>query len=257
MNITDNKINVKGVYFDNVNMDEAVEKAMVLLCSEGFDSIFTPNSEIVQNCLENPENYKVINSASMTIPDGIGVVYAAKILKTPLKCKVAGCELAEHIIERISKSGEGIYFFGGGKATETAPCIAKQAADKLCEKYPGLVVSGCRDGYFKDDDTDDIIRGINESGAKLLFVCLGAPKQEKWIYANRDKLNVNLAMGLGGSLDVFSGNVKRAPKLFIKLNLEWFYRLLCMPYRIGRMMKLPKFLFGVILHKNKNIPTVE
>ncbi len=251
------KVNVRGVYFDKVNMQEAVERAMGFIASDGCDYIVTPNAEIVQSCIENPENYEILNSSSMTIPDGIGVVYAAKILGTPLKGKVAGCELAEHLVEKISKTGDGIYFFGGGKATEEKPCIAKQAADKLCEKYPGLNVCGYRDGYFTDAETDAIIEEINNSGAKLLFVCLGAPKQEKWIYNNREKLKVNLAIGLGGSLDVFSGNVKRAPKFFIKANLEWFYRLICMPSRFGRMMKLPKFLIGVILHKNKDIPTIQ
>lgn len=250
------KVNVRGVYFDKVNMEEAVERAMSFITSDGTDYIVTPNAEIVQNCVENPENYEIINSSSMTIPDGIGVVYAAKILGTPLKGKVAGCELAEHLVEKIAKAGDGIFFFGGGKATEDKPSVAQQAADKLSEKYPDLNVCGCRDGYFTDADNEEIIEQINASGAKLLFVCLGAPKQEKWIYNNREKLNVNLAIGLGGSLDVFSGNVKRAPKFFIKTNLEWFYRLLCMPSRIGRMMKLPKFLLGVIIHKNKNIPTI-
>ena len=108
------KVNVRGVYFDKVNMAEAVDKAMGFIASEGCDYIVTPNAEIVQNCIENPENYKVVNGSSMTIPDGIGVVYAAKILGTPLKGKVAGCELAEHLIENISKTGDGVYFFGGG-----------------------------------------------------------------------------------------------------------------------------------------------
>lgn len=254
MNTTESRVNVRGVYFDNVDMSEAVERAMSFIRTPACDYIVTPNAEIVQNCVENPENYKVINSSSMTIPDGIGVVYAAKILGTPLKGKVAGCELAEHIIERIAKTGDGVYFFGGGKATETVPCIAEQAAIKLSEKYPGLLVSGFRDGYFGKEDVPEIIEKINRSGAKVLFVCLGAPKQEKWIYENVSRLNVRLAIGLGGSLDVFSGNVKRAPQFFIKHNLEWFYRLMCMPTRIGRMMKLPKFLLGIIIHKNKNIP---
>ena len=253
----ENRVNVRGVWFDNVTMDEAVDKAAALLGSGGFDYIVTPNSEIVQSSIEDPSLYPVINSASLTVPDGIGVVYAAKILKTPLKGKVAGCELAERLLERIAKTGESVYFFGGGKADGEKPCIARQAAEKLCEKYPGLVVAGCRDGYFRDEDTAEIIREINDSGASLLFVCLGAPKQEKWIYANRDRLSVRLAIGLGGSLDVFSGNVKRAPKAFIKLNLEWFYRLLCMPSRLGRMMKLPKFLFGTMLHKNRGIPDTD
>ncbi len=245
------KINIRGVYFDNVTPDEALEKALGMLGSDGFDYIVTPNSEIVQNCIENPGNYEVINGASMIIPDGIGVVYASKILKTPLKGKVAGCDLGERLIGSIAGTEKSVFFFGGGKATEEKPCVARQAADKLCEKYPGLRVAGCRDGYFREEDVPSIIEEINGSGAELLFVCLGAPKQERWMYDNRERLSVKLALGLGGSLDVYSGNVKRAPAFFIKANLEWFYRLLCMPSRIGRMMKLPKFLFGVILHGNR------
>ena len=124
----------------------------------------------------------------------------------------------------------------------------------MAKKYSGLTVAGTADGYFKKEgvESERVIDNILSSGAELLFVCLGAPAQEKWINANRDRLpGVMLFLGLGGSLDGYSGNVKRAPDFFIKLNLEWFYRLLCMPSRIGRMMKLPKFLFGTIAYKNQ------
>ncbi len=246
------KINVRGVYFDNVTKPEAFEIAKGLINDDSnFSAMYTPNSEIVQCCIEDEKLYDVINSASLVIPDGIGVVYAAKILKTPLKEKVAGCEMAELIVEYASQNGIGLYLFGGGKATETEPCVARIAADNLCKKYPGLVVSGVHDGYFNADNEHEIIEDINNSGAKVLFVCLGAPKQEKWIYDNRERLKVNFAAGLGGSIDVFANKVKRAPKFFVKANLEWFYRLIKEPKRIGRMMKLPKFLFGTIIHKNK------
>lgn len=245
------KINIRGVYFDNVNMDEAMEKVISMTCTDGLDYMFTPNSEIVQNCIENPELFEVINSASVIIPDGIGVVYASKILKTPLKEKVPGCEVAEKLMEYASKSGDGVFFFGGGKKTEETEAVSTLAKEKMREKYPGLNVVGTRDGYFTEADVPSIIDQINNSGAKILLVCLGAPKQEKWIYDNREALKVNFAAGLGGTLDVFAGTVKRAPEFFIKANLEWFYRLLCMPSRLGRMMKLPKFLFGTMIKKNK------
>ena len=245
------KINIRGVYFDNVNMAEAMEKVAELVKTDGLSYMVTPNSEIVQNCIENNELYDVINSASLIIPDGIGVVYASKILGTPLKEKVPGCEVAEKLMEYASKTGDGVFFFGGGKKTEETEAVSTLAANKMCEKYPGLNIVGTRDGYFTAEDVPAIIEEINASGAKILFVCLGAPKQEKWIYDNRDALKVNFAAGLGGTLDVFAGTVKRAPKFFIKANLEWFYRLLCMPSRIGRMMKLPKFLFGTMIKRNK------
>ena len=245
------KINVRGVHFDNVSFDEAMERVKELVKSDEVSVMYTPNSEIVQSCIDDNELYKVINSADLIIPDGIGVVYASKILGTPLKQKVPGCEVAEKLMEYASQSGDGVFFFGGGKKTDERDAVGIIAAQKLCEKYPGINIVGTRDGYFAQEDVEGIIEEINSSGAKILFVCLGAPKQEKWIFDNKDKLGVNFVAGLGGTLDVFAGVAKRAPKFFLKTNLEWFYRLLCMPSRIGRMMKLPKFLFGTIIHKNK------
>lgn len=245
------KVNIRGVYFDNVDSDSAFEKIKQLVSCDGVSVMYTPNSEIVQNCIEEKSMYDVINSADLLIPDGIGVVYASKILGTPLKAKVAGVEMAERLVEYASKTGDGVFFFGGGKKTQETEAVADIAAKKLCEKYPGLVISGTRDGYFTPSDNNDIVKQINDSGAKILFVCLGAPKQEKWIYENKDKLKVSFAAGLGGSVDVFAGVAKRAPDFFLKTNLEWLYRFACNPSRVGRMMKLPKFLFGTIIHKNK------
>ncbi len=245
------RVNIRGVYFDNVTKSEAFCKACELIDAEKTSVMVTPNSEIVQCCIEDENMYPVINSAQLIIPDGIGVVYASRVLGTPLKQKVAGVEMAALIAEYAAKKGYGLYLFGGGKATETEPCVAQIAAHKLCEKYPGLVISGVRDGYFTDADNDDIVEQINNSGAKILFVCLGAPKQEKWIYNNREKLKVSFAAGLGGSIDVFADRVKRAPDFFVKANLEWFYRLCKEPKRFWRMMSLPKFMLGTIIHRNK------
>ena len=124
------------------------------------------------------------------------------------------------------------------------PGVAEQAGKRLETMFPGLVIAGAYDGYFKDDAP--VVEAVNAAHPDLLLVCLGAPKQELWMQHNQSVLNVGLMAGLGGSLDVFAGNVKRAPKLFQKLGLEWFYRLLKEPKRIGRMMKLPKFLFACI-----------
>lgn len=233
-----NKINIRGVNFDNVTMDEAVDICKGFLRGESAKIIHTPNAEITQLCVENKDVKETVNSADLIIPDGAGVILASKILKRRLKCKVAGIELCENLCRISGKMNSSIFFLGG------KPGIAEKAAEKLKEKYPDMLVAGINDGYFKNDN--EIIEKINSSGADILFVCLGVPKQEQWMVTHRNGLNIKVMGGFGGSLDVLSGTIERAPKFFIKCNLEWFYRLCKQPSRIGRMMKLPKFVFGSI-----------
>ncbi|MFA6947458.1 MAG: WecB/TagA/CpsF family glycosyltransferase [Eubacteriales bacterium] len=267
MSVAENgKINVRGVYFDDVSMDEAVAMCAVMLGEEGVHVIHTPNAEIVELCVEHNEYYPLINSADLVIPDGSGVVLAAKILGRPLtKGKVAGVELVERLCALAADKGVGVYFLGGkpavhaqnppdgaadGGESEDVPSVADMAAKKLMERYPALIVSGTRDGYFKNDD--EVVADINRSGARILFVCTGVPRQEKWIAAHRAEFeNIRLCGGFGGSLDIYAGTAKRAPKIFIKTGCEWLYRLLCQPSRVGRMMKLPKFILGTIFNGKK------
>ena len=246
-----NKTEIRGVNFDNVTMEEAVA-----IC-EGFVKegrqgiVFTPNAEIVQMTVENAEFKEIINSADLIVPDGAGVVLASKILKKNLKGKVAGVELAENLISRSGESGIKFFFYGSHPDKGDGVSVADTAKAKLLEKYPDANIVGTSHGYVKDDGMDALIEKINESGADALFVCLGVPRQEKWIAANRERLNPKIIIGLGGSLDVFAGTVMRAPRIFIKLNLEWFYRLLKEPWRLGRMMSIPKFLIATIFSKRK------
>ncbi len=239
------KTNIRGVYFDNLTLNETVERILSRLRNGEQTAVFTPNSEIVQACIEDNSLYEVINSAEVICPDGIGVIKAARILKTPLKEKVAGIEVGEKLIASLTDGSKTIFFLG------SKPGIAELAAEALSKKHPGIKIAGTNDGYFKKEgeENDKVIEKINASGADVLFVCLGAPAQEKWIYANRNKVNAVVLLGLGGSLDGYAGVVKRAPKLFIKLGLEWFYRLLCEPWRFKRMLKLPKFYLGTIRYK--------
>ena len=242
------KINIRGVDFLNVTLDEAAKVGEEMLCGDKVCTVFTPNAEIVQLCIEQNEYYDLYNGGDMVVADGAGVVKAAKILGTPVKGKVAGVELGEKMLEYCAESGDGVFFLGA------KPGVADLAAKNMAEKYKGLNIAGTNDGYFKKEgeESDAIVEKINESGAKLLFVCLGVPVQEKWITDNKDKLTTaRMCMCLGGSLDVYAGTVKRAPKIFIKLSCEWLYRLLKEPKRIGRMMKLPKFLIGTYAAKFK------
>lgn len=250
------KINVRGVLFDNVTMDQALRKSIDFINSNNLSTIYTPNAEIVQSCIENNDIMEIINSADMVIPDGAGVVLASRILKTPLKSKVAGCELAEKIAEYCSKNNKKIFLLGSNPETIDKNGVkilstADKAAEKLKMKYNGLIICGTADGYFDPKDNDEIIEKINNSSADVVFVCLGAPRQEKWIHAFKSRINAKLMIGLGGSLDVFAGEVKRAPDIFIKLNLEWLYRLIKQPQRLGRMMSIPKFLLQTCFYSNK------
>ena len=227
-----------GVGFDNLTLDEAVSEALRLIRERRSAYVVTPNPEIVMICRENPEAMEAVQQANLVLPDGIGVVYGAKILGTPLKGKLPGIDFVTALMAELAKTGGRVFLLG------SKPGVAELAAENLVSRFPGLQVCGTMDGYFKDDAP--VIEAVNAAAPDLLFVCLGAPKQELWMRRNAPKLNVGLMAGLGGSLDVFAGTVKRAPVIFQKLGLEWFYRLLKEPKRIGRMMNLPKFLFATI-----------
>lgn len=230
------KKDILGVMVDSVSMDEAVAQLSSYLDTNDAHMVVTPNAEIIKMCAEDEQFCKTVNKASFISPDGVGVLYAAKVLGTPIQEKIAGCDLGFNLLFECAKKGKGVFLFGA------KPGVAEAAGQKLCEKVPELIISGTRDGYFKPEDTDDIINQINESGAAVLWVCLGAPKQENWMAENKDKLKVGVMLGLGGSLDVYAGNVKRAPKWMIKMKLEWLYRLIKEPWRFSRMIKIPGVL---------------
>ena len=177
------------------------------------------------------------------LPDGAGVVLAAKLRKTPLKQKVAGVDFADRLLGVLAETGNTLYLLGG------KPGIAELAAQKMVEKHPGLRICGTADGYFKEETP--VIEKINAVKPDVLFVCVGAPKQEIFMNAHRDELDVRLMAGLGGSLDAFAGTVKRAPKWMIRCNLEWLYRLVKEPKRFGRMLRLPKYLWAAVTVRSK------
>lgn len=232
------RTDVLGVGFDDLTMDEAVDRALKLIEDNRTTYAVTPNPEIVWLVRHDPGLKDIISRASLVLPDGIGVIYGSKILGRPLKGKLAGIDFAEKLIEKLAQSGKSIYLLG------SKPGVAEMAGEQLKKKYGGIIISGVADGYFKEDGP--VIARINAAKPDFLLVCLGAPKQERWMAANMDKLNVGLMAGLGGSLDVFAGTASRAPLSWQKLHLEWLYRLMKQPSRITRMIKLPLFLFAVI-----------
>lgn len=232
------RINIMGVGFDSLTLSEAVDRAEALISERRAAYVVTPNPEIVMACWENPDAMEAVEHADLVLPDGVGIVYGAKILGTPLKGKLPGIDFAAELMHRLGKCGGRVYLLGA------KPGVADMAAERMTAMFPGIVICGTHDGYFKEDAP--VIEEINALQPDLLLVCLGAPKQELWMRRNGPSLKVGLMAGLGGSLDVFAGTAKRAPVFFQKLGLEWFYRLAKEPWRFKRMMKLPKFLFACI-----------
>ena len=232
------RLDVMGVGFDNVTMAEALDRAEELIRARNAAYAVTPNAEILYDAMHDPALMELINRADLVLPDGAGGVLGAKLLKTPLKEKVAGIDFAAGLAQRLSMNGGRLYLLG------SKPGVAEAAAEQLTVRYPGLVICGTADGYFKDEGP--VVQAVNAAKPDVVFVCLGAPKQEYFMSSHRSELDVGLMIGLGGSLDNFAGNVKRAPKWMIRCNLEWLYRLYKEPKRIGRMMRLPKFVLAVL-----------
>ena len=185
------KQNILGLEFDNLSMDEALARGEELLDGDRAAVVVTPNAEIAYDACKNQEFCELLNRADLMLPDGAGVVLAAKLRKTPLKGKVAGIDFATNMLQVFSRRGTKLYLLG------STPGVAEQAAGKMKEKAPGLEICGLADGYFRDEGP--VIEKINEAGAEALFVCLGAPKQEKFMFAHRDELTtVRLMAGLRG-----------------------------------------------------------
>ena len=235
------KTDILGVRFDNVTLEEAVAAGAALARGPGWGYVVTPNPEFVLEARKDPEFRAALAGAALTVADGIGVTYAAKLLGTPLKGRVPGIDFAAGLMKEMAKEGLRLYLLGA------KPGVAELAAAELEKAYPGLTVCGVRDGYFKEEESPVVAASIREAGADVVFVCLGAPKQEKWMEAYGQATGAHLLAGLGGSLDVFAGTVERAPAAWQRLGLEWLYRLVKEPWRWKRMIKLPLILWYALL----------
>lgn len=240
------KVNILGAYIDKCSIEQASDKIIEMIeNNEKCKYVFTPNSEILMRAYKDKSFCDILNSASLLTADGIGVVYASRIVKNPIKERCAGFDTACRLMEKMAEKGMSLYLFG------SKPGVAEEAGKIILEKYKGIKVAGCADGYFDSEKEKQIIADINDKKPNVLFVCLGAPKQENWIYNHRDELDVNVCLGIGGTIDVIAGKAQRAPEFYIKHNIEWMYRLIKQPSRIGRMMDLPKFGLTVLLHGKK------
>jgi len=245
-------IKILGVKIDKVTLDGALDKVKSYLKGNSSRSIYTPNTEIVMEAKENESLKKIINEGDLVIADGIGLVYASRLKKKRLPERVTGFDLSMKILKLASDEGYSLFLLGGKDG------IAKEASENIVKTFPKLRVAGYHHGFFKgthigykdNDEEKEVIDKINTSGADILFVGFGAPKQEKWIHENKGKLRCKVIIGNGGTVDILAGRVKRAPQIYQKLGLEWLYRLAKEPKRIKRQLALPLFVLIVLFSKD-------
>ncbi len=253
------KIDIMGTRINNVTMDETVKVCEKKIANDEQFVVYTPNTEFVMMAKNDEEFKDLLNKSDLNIPDGIGLIYAAKIKKHPLKEKVAGYDLTVNLIKLANEKGLKIYFVGG------KPGVAEKAAQNIKKDYPNVNIVGVSDGYFKGthlgmqghEEEKKIIDDINDKAPDMLFVGFGAKKQEQWIEYNKKLINAKIIVGNGGTVDGLAGEVKRAPDIYIKLGLEWFYRLMKEPKRIKRQMLLPQFMLKVIFSGNDIVKEIE
>ena len=240
-----NSLNILNVWIDPVDMDSALERIECFV-EKGSrpHSIFAVNPEKNFSVPLDPQLHKVFSEADLLIPDGIGVVMAARILYRTRLSRVPGVELMEQICRLSARKRYRIFIYG---ATEE---VNSKSAAILQDRYPSLEIAGRANGYVPPDEMSTLVERINASGAQILFLALGSPRQEKWFVQHAAQLTtVRACQGIGGTLDTIAGTVKRAPRLWCRLNLEWLYRLLAEPRRISRQRVLPIFAFRVFRRK--------
>ncbi|KLU57518.1 N-acetylmannosaminyltransferase [Paenibacillus sp. VT-400] len=237
-------VSIYGIPFSKLTMKETVKVLQeAVLSKQTPHQVITANPIMVMAALENPAIMEVMQAAELIVPDGTGVVWASNYCGDPVAERVPGFELLHELLRVGENYRWGVYLLG------STPEVIQETAVRLQQQYPAIRIVGYRDGYFGPAEDEQVVASIREAAPDLLFVARGADTQEPWIHQHKDALQVPVTMGVGGSFDVISGKTKRAPMLFQKLRLEWFYRLLREPSRAGRMLALPKFAVKVMRDK--------
>jgi N-acetylglucosaminyldiphosphoundecaprenol N-acetyl-beta-D-mannosaminyltransferase len=206
--------------------------------------IASVNPEICMAAANNPELREFLLAANLGLPDGIGIVLASRLRGGSIRQRITGIDFMQALVGLAAREGKTIFLFGAAEG------VAEAAADNLCRQFPGLKVAGTHHGYLPSEQESDVARIILSSGADMVFVGLGSPRQELFLAAHGKATGARVLMVVGGSFDVLAGRLQRAPEIYQKLGLEWLYRLLQQPSRIKRFLALPKFLPLVIIKKN-------
>jgi len=241
------RLEILNIWVDPLDMDQAIFRIkQILKTGDRPHSIFAVNPEKNFSAPKDPILMEIFRNADLLIPDGIGVILAAKILYNVKLTRVPGVELMKKICELAAKDGYRVFIYGAKEE------VNANAAKVLTDRFKGLQIAGRSNGYIKEEEMGELVNRINNSKAEILFIALGSPKQEQWFAQYKDTfINVKVCQGIGGTLDTIAGNVKRAPETWRKYNVEWLYRLIKEPKRIKRQKMLPVFVVMLLLSKLK------
>lgn len=241
------KITILGVKIDNITLEESGEitKKLIEKSNKSCKIIVAPNTEFIMKAQKDKEFFDILKQAELSTPDSVGITLGAKLQNKKLKERIPGQAYFREVFRVAEKEGWTIYLLGG---KDDIPIKAKE---KLEKDFPKAKIVGVHEGFFEKDSEEYVIEEINKLQPNILFVAMGAPKQEKWIYNNRNKLKVDVAAGQGGTFDYEAGKIRRAPIVFQKLGIEWLWRLIRQPSRIIRMLVLPQYLIKILLKKDK------
>ncbi len=243
------ELEILGIKIHKIDMKEALF-IIENFIKKGDKSylVLTPNAEIIVRSQTDKDFARILNSSDLSTADGASILLASKFLyKEGIKSKVAGFDLMKRLFAKAVKKDYSIYLLGG------KPGIAKKSKERLSKEFPGINIKAYHHGYLDKKLQSYVIQDINKVKPDLLFVGMGVPLQEKFLDKNLEKLNVRVAMTVGGSFDILAGESKRAPLYWQKLYIEWLYRLIQEPSRLGRMMSLPRFMYLILFEKFKNI----
>jgi N-acetylglucosaminyldiphosphoundecaprenol N-acetyl-beta-D-mannosaminyltransferase len=244
--LTDQRLHVLGVPIDHATFDSLLELiAGWISAGDRLHQICTVSPEFVMIAQDDPDFMQVLRAADLCVADGVGLLFAARYLGHPLPERVTGSDGVPLIAKRAAHEAWKLFLLGAG------PGVAEQAAARLIEHCPGLQVVGTYAGRPSPDEEAEIVERVNASGADILLVAYGAPRQDLWIAQNRARLNVHVAMGVGGTFDFIAGVVPRAPRWMQRVALEWLYRLYKQPSRWRRMLRLPRFVWAVLRHRER------
>lgn len=236
-------LRILGVRVDNVRIGDAVDRIERFVRDGAPRQVVTVNPEFVILARRDPQFKRVLEAASLAVADGIGIVWAARILGRSLPERIGGVDLVDALAARSARSGIRLFFLGAGEG------VAQAAARRLTARYPGCVIAGTHAGSPADADADAIVERIRAAATDILLVAYGAPAQDLWIARHQPRTGAPVAIGVGGAFDYLSGRVPRAPRALQRVGLEWLYRLARQPWRWRRMRALPRFAALVLIDR--------